>query len=109
LCTFSPCIEQTQRLCERLRCPGQRVTSESGDINGPETAAPDFIDIRTVEALSKYFVPVFKRSREESCSGEMLNNSAESCLAAETLRFKPATVSKGHSAYLTFARRRIHR
>ncbi|EPY27493.1 tRNA (adenine-N1-)-methyltransferase catalytic subunit [Strigomonas culicis] len=77
LCTFSPCIEQTQRTAERLR------------------AAPhDFIDIRTVEALTKDFSPVYKRAREEG-GGQ------------DRVKFRASLVSKGHSAYLTFARRRL--
>ncbi|ORC87023.1 putative tRNA methyltransferase complex subunit [Trypanosoma theileri] len=79
LCTFSPCIEQSQRTAERLR-----------------QEPFEFIDIRTVEALTKYLKPIHKRAREDD---------------PQSLRFKfrPALVSKGHSAYLTFARRRLDR
>lgn len=76
LCTFSPCIEQTDRTCARLR-----------------EAPYSFVDIRTVEALTKFFDPVFKRAREEGDH--------------DRLKFRASAVSKGHSAYLTFARRRL--
>ncbi|KPI83912.1 hypothetical protein ABL78_7048 [Leptomonas seymouri] len=75
LCTFSPCIEQTQRTVEALR------------------AAPHhFVDIRTVEALTRFYDPVFKRARDARDH--------------DRIKFRPCLVSKGHSAYLTFARRR---
>ncbi|KPA85168.1 hypothetical protein ABB37_01541 [Leptomonas pyrrhocoris] len=76
LCTFSPCMEQTQRTVEALR------------------AAPHhFVDIRTVEALTKFYDPVFKRARDTRDH--------------DKIKFRPSLVSKGHSAYLTFARRRL--
>ncbi|KAG5474488.1 hypothetical protein LSCM1_03274 [Leishmania martiniquensis] len=76
LCTFSPCMEQTQRTAEALR------------------AAPHhFVDIRTVEALTKFFEPVVKRAREAH--------------DRDCVKFRSTLVSKGHSAYLTFARRRL--
>lgn len=76
LCTFSPCMEQTQRTVEALR------------------AAPHhFVDIRTVEALTKFFDPVFKRARDARDH--------------DCIKFRASLVSKGHSAYLTFARRRL--
>ncbi|KAK7195004.1 Methyltransferase domain containing protein [Novymonas esmeraldas] len=78
LCTFSPCMEQTQRTAEALR------------------AAPHpFVDIRTVEALTKYFDPVYKRARDARDH--------------DCVKFRAGLVSKGHSAYLTFARRRLCR
>ncbi|CCW62257.1 unnamed protein product [Phytomonas sp. EM1] len=76
LCTFSPCIEQTQRTASKLREPPQ-----------------DFVDVHTVEALTKFYEPIYKRAR---VAGDR-----------EGLRFRPALVSKGHSSYLTFARRRL--
>lgn len=120
LCTFSPCIEQVQRTLEKLRQDG------------------DFIDIRTVEALTKFFDPVFKRTRqpevEEESEGTTTTASSGSSATAgteaegtsnssngkgeedatrkrpryvESLHFRAAMASKGHSAYLTFARRRF--
>lgn len=87
LCTFSPCVEQTQRTCERLR------------------ANPaDFVDIRTVEALTKEYEPMFsKKRRVEAIPGS--TDVKESWVS--NLQFCPQPVSKGHSAYLTFARRRL--
>ncbi|KAF8275761.1 hypothetical protein C3747_334g23 [Trypanosoma cruzi] len=79
LCTFSPCIEQSQRTAQRLR-----------------EEPFEFIDIRTVEALTKYFKPSFKRDREEDGR-------------PSRPKLRPTLVSKGHSAYLTFARRRLER
>lgn len=99
LATFSPCIEQTQRLCARLR-------------EGPDY---EFVDIRTVEALTKYFEPCapalpasvagVKRQRV----GEEEGNESSSSDRQRTNRTKlrACPVSKGHSAYLTFARRRL--
>lgn len=104
LATFSPCVEQTQRLCDALR------------------AAPHhFLDIRTVEAVTKQFDAVktgsstagsggrgganhLKRDREEGREEEGPAEEEKSLLAP---RLRPAAVSKGHSAYLTFARRRL--
>lgn len=76
LCTFSPCIEQTQRTAAALR-----------------EAPYDFLDIRTVESLTKYFDPVYKRARDAGDS--------------DAVKLRASLVSKGHSAYLTFARRRL--
>lgn len=121
LATFSPCIEQTQRLCARLR-------------EGPKH---DFVDIRTVEVLSKQFEAcasysgdvlsssdshssngaIRKRSREELLSSEDdsgKTHAGEKCKSgsrndvaslSKVLKLRPCSVSKGHSAYLTFARR----
>lgn len=126
LCTFSPCIEQTQRTCERLR-----------------QEPSEFIDIRTVEALTKYFDPVFKRTRlpdddeavglgtevQEDAQADPQVESTASTAPADakapsaattgdkrekrsyrvSVHFRAAMTSKGHSAYLTFARRRLPR
>jgi tRNA (adenine57-N1/adenine58-N1)-methyltransferase catalytic subunit len=104
LCTFSPCIEQTQRTCDRLR-------------QDPS----EFVDIRTVEALTKFFDPVFKRTRLENSDevetkGETMEATNETTDAErkrpryrESVMFRPQSASKGHSAYLTFARRRLTR
>jgi tRNA (adenine57-N1/adenine58-N1)-methyltransferase catalytic subunit len=97
LCTFSPCIEQTQRTCDRLR-----------------QEPSEFIDIRTVEALTKYFDPVFKRTRLEEVA-EVSEGHAQDDASRkrpryrESVMFRPQMASKGHSAYLTFARRRLPR
>lgn len=128
LATFSPCIEQTQRLCARLR-------------EGPNH---EFVDIRTVEVLTKYYEPCtfnavdhrsfcasssdsgigVKRTCEEATSSPSPPSHAEgsSEIAEEpkgttaemgkskmnkVLKLRPSPVSKGHSAYLTFARRRL--
>lgn len=123
LATFSPCIEQTQRLCARLR-------------EGPNH---DFVDIRTVEVLSKQFEACASYSGEVSSSSnshsssvanrkrsreELLASYDESCKApagdacknsfggvatsmSKVLKLRPCPISKGHSAYLTFARRSL--
>lgn len=114
LCTFSPCIEQTQRLCDQLR----------------GTSGREFVDIRTVEVLTKYFeagarprenftlpLPTApageKRPRTESEEGaeavsSLSSNKPQNSLRANVApKLKPCPVSKGHSAYLTFARRRV--
>nr|CCC95734.1 unnamed protein product [Trypanosoma congolense IL3000] len=85
LCTFSPCIEQTQRTAQRLRQPPH-----------------EFIDIRTVEVVRKYINPVCKKrprrdGEEEGCDDK----------PSYRYKFRPALVSMGHTAYLTFARRRL--
>lgn len=90
LCTFSPCIEQTQRLCDRLR-----------------EDPLDFVDIRTVEALTRFYEPVStKRRRLEPKEGNNAYVDDEDP-TLNKIMFKPETSSKGHSAYLTFARRRL--
>ncbi|EAN80117.1 hypothetical protein, conserved [Trypanosoma brucei brucei TREU927] len=87
LCTFSPCIEQTQRTAQRLR-----------------QAPQEFIDIRTVEVVRKFINPVCrKRNHSEGTEGE--SNNKPTC----RFKFRPALVSMGHTAYLTFARRRLER
>uniref|UniRef100_A0A0A9XXS1 tRNA (adenine(58)-N(1))-methyltransferase n=1 Tax=Lygus hesperus TaxID=30085 RepID=A0A0A9XXS1_LYGHE len=90
LCTFSPCIEQTQRTVEALK------------------AAPHaFVDIRTVEALTRFYDPVYKRhrTRDKDCGANTIeaNNTNKN----SHIRFRPSLTSKGHSAYLTFARRSL--
>ena len=89
LCTFSPCIEQTQRTCDALR----KDPSE-------------FVDIRTVEVLTKFFDPVFKRRRVEMATS---SDAATKTTESTTIYFAPQQTSKGHSAYLTFSRRRLGR
>ena len=87
LCTFSPCVEQTQRTCERLRANHL-----------------EFVDVRTVEVLTKEYEPMFsKKRRVETIPGS--DATKESWVS--NLQFRPQPVSKGHSAYLTFARRRL--
>ncbi|KAG8344559.1 putative tRNA methyltransferase complex subunit [Trypanosoma vivax] len=90
LCTFSPCIEQTQRTAQRLR-----------------QAPHEFIDIRTVEVLRKSINPVLrKRGRRE---GDVGDGAHQEERPSARYKFRPALVSMGHSAYLTFARRRLER
>lgn len=101
LATFSPCIEQTQRLCQQLREPPH-----------------EFVDIRTVEALTKFFEPgpsartPRKRQRDDETSPGVGADDGLAVLSASEAtkgysKLRPCPVSKGHSAYLTFARRRL--
>lgn len=118
LCTFSPCIEQTQRLCEALRTGA---------------GAGEFLDVHTVESLTRDHQPLprsrvgQKRPREEGNGGgsdEGENDGAapnaggggqepatKSAVASGFFPppqyFKCNAVAKGHSAFLTFARRRL--
>ena len=101
LCTFSPCIEQTQKLCAALR------------------ESDEFLDLHTVEALTREYQPVFpsatpagkpgKRERRplEATSGEGEAVPVPQQHRCEGVQFKPRAPGKGHSAFLTFARRRI--
>ena len=90
ICTFSPCIEQTQRLCDRLR-----------------EDPLDFVDVRTVEALTRYYEPVNPKRRRMEYKDDANNIYRDEDPTADTIMFKPEPGSKGHSAYLTFARRRL--
>ena len=103
ICSFSPCVEQTQKLCAALR----------DEPNGV------FVDIHTVETLGREHVPIqhisgielgTKRPRTDTPEPEDANGSASgtvevaTLLAQQTPYFRPAANNKGHSAFLTFAR-----
>lgn len=139
VCSFSPCIEQTQRFCEAIR------------------ATELFVDVRTVEALAHDYVPVFntegererraqgaeagasgdaKRKRDdadvgdreeaaegaaEGAEAEAMPADADATRPATTatanakcrndtrrpLHFRPVHMMKSHTAFLTFARRKL--
>ena len=78
VCSFSPCIEQAQKFCSAIDTAGE------------------YILVRTVEALTKEFKAVFPEKRQREEGG-----------FAAQVKFKPQQLGKGHSAYLTFAQRRI--
>ncbi|KAE8668702.1 Detected protein of confused Function [Hibiscus syriacus] len=99
LCSFSPCIEQVQRSCETLRS--------------------DFTDIRTFEILLRMYelrewkidhskfedgssiaYPPCKR-RQPSSEVSVGENTSSPAVVA-----RPSAETRGHTGYLTFARRK---
>lgn len=99
LCSFSPCIEQVQRVCETLR--------------------EDFTDIRTFETLLRAYE--VREAKLEGCQGDnsvsvgvlqskkRRQRSSEGSNAQETqgssiAMARPCAEAKGHTGYLTFAR-----
>jgi tRNA (adenine57-N1/adenine58-N1)-methyltransferase len=131
VCSYSPCIEQTQRFCDALR------------------ASDAFFDIHTVEALAHDHVPIFVQKNEAGRrrARDVIEQAAEAAereadaalqpaatvnpeagdggaappvdVAAASARatastapapgvrgFCPQALGRGHTAYLTFARRR---
>jgi tRNA (adenine57-N1/adenine58-N1)-methyltransferase len=124
-CSYSPCIEQSQRYCDALRRSGC------------------FFDIVTIEALSHEHVPIFlTRPDRRRLRGTPLDSFAipvssasasasagEAAVAAappvagksnaeaaddedaggegqRERAYRPVATDRGHTAYLTFARRR---
>ncbi|XP_074292066.1 uncharacterized protein LOC141618904 [Silene latifolia] len=99
LCSFSPCIEQVQRSCENLRT--------------------NFTDIRTFEVLLRTYE--IKEVISESSQGDenvsfksppckkrqhsTEKSSAINASATTTVMAKPCAETRGHTGYLTFARR----
>lgn len=101
LCSFSPCIEQVQRSCEAMR--------------------PFFTDIRTFEILLRTYDVnegalksataneeanvgrLCKKKRKVRPAGEVLDSTQSSCVMV-----KPCNTARGHTGYLTFARRSVH-
>lgn len=100
LCSFSPCIEQVQRSCETLRA--------------------SFTDIRTFEILLRSYevkegnlgsfeadengsVGSFSGKRKKR-SGD--GNNEREISSSQSIMVKPSAESRGHTGYLTFARRR---
>ena len=83
-CSFSPCIEQTQKLVNALM----------------EECDDCFASIRTVEALGREYQPSTYRSKRER-GGDGIQEATE-----EVPQFVPNGVVKGHSAFLTFCRKR---
>ncbi len=105
VCSYSPCIEQTQRFCEALR------RSEC------------FFDIHTVEALAREHVPIFTQrnerrrlrdtgllpssTAEEDGSGEASNSAKDPNALPSSIRgYCPQNTGRGHTAFLTFAKRK---
>ncbi|MQM05520.1 hypothetical protein Taro_038335, partial [Colocasia esculenta] len=98
LCSFSPCIEQVQRLCETLRS--------------------NFTDIRTFEVLLRTYEvrevrlegagdehvtvgnPPCKRKQRTSSE----ENNGNRGTVASSVMAKPCGETRGHTGYLTFAR-----
>ena len=98
VCSYSPCIEQSQRFCDALR------RSEC------------FYDIHTVEALAREYVPIFasrhektakRRQREETAVAAGMSAASVVDDPMDSIKgFTPQATGRGHTAYLTFARRR---
>ncbi|GAB2225766.1 hypothetical protein Droror1_Dr00021531 [Drosera rotundifolia] len=98
LCSFSPCIEQVQRSCETLKSK--------------------FTDIRTFEVLLRTYevkeVITASGLSEDGCSMRPCKrrqrpsggtNASESPIPS-TIMAKPSAEARGHTGYLTFARRK---
>ncbi|KAF7001406.1 hypothetical protein CFC21_017083 [Triticum aestivum] len=102
LCSFSPCIEQVQRACETMRSC--------------------FTDIRTFEILLRTYEvhegalksATVNEASSEGCSlpgkkrkirsaGEALDSTQTSSVIA-----RPCSTARGHTGYLTFARKSVH-
>ncbi|KAK8710243.1 hypothetical protein V6N13_145577 [Hibiscus sabdariffa] len=99
LCSFSPCIEQVQRSCETLRS--------------------DFTDIRTFEILLRsYEVREWKLDHSKPNDGSSVacppckrrQTSIEVSVGDNTnspaVMARPSAETRGHTGYLTFARRK---
>ncbi|KAE8672438.1 tRNA (adenine(58)-N(1))-methyltransferase catalytic subunit TRMT61A [Hibiscus syriacus] len=99
LCSFSPCIEQVQRSCETLRS--------------------DFTDIRTFEILLRtYEVREWKMDHSKFEDGSSIAGppckrrqpSSEASVGDDTsfpaVVARPSAETRGHTGYLTFARRK---
>jgi tRNA (adenine57-N1/adenine58-N1)-methyltransferase len=103
VCSYSPCIEQTQKLCAALR------------------NCDEFLDLHTVEVVNREYAPVFptaerrasaaavgaKRDRPEGGAADAAPTPPPQPTArGDGIQLRPRPDGKGHSAYLTFARRR---
>ena len=94
VCSYSPCIEQTLKFCTALRKSGE------------------FLDLHTVEALTREYAPVFPSHEApapapaKQADGNDAAPPATRVVRREGVQFTPRPEGKGHSAYLTFARRR---
>jgi tRNA (adenine57-N1/adenine58-N1)-methyltransferase len=122
VCSFSPCIEQVQRTCEVLG---------SGHFNDIRTfeVLLRFYEVRR-NNLSKSFEfseqvgdgafksPPYKRQRGQKPVGdglqesenqecESLGNQKAEKQAVQTVLARPYPETKGHTGYLTFARRSV--
>lgn len=96
-CSFSPCIEQTQRLCDAARASGQ------------------FQDLRTIEVLSREY-HVTRQAPRGSHDGAATVGAKRARASTTTppddeavpsgIRVESRPVGRGHTAFLTFCRRR---
>uniref|UniRef100_A0A0A9DGU1 tRNA (adenine(58)-N(1))-methyltransferase n=1 Tax=Arundo donax TaxID=35708 RepID=A0A0A9DGU1_ARUDO len=102
LCSFSPCIEQVQRVCEAMRSC--------------------FTDIRTFEILLRTYEVrdgslKSASANEEDTVGPLPQKRKKFAPAGEnsdctqknsSVLVRPCSTARGHTGYLTFARLRVN-
>ena len=107
-CSFSPCIEQVQR------CAAVLSEQHFGDIETIECLLRPF-DVRTVE-LQKVVMSTSNNSSDDTgsnlndtsssdCNTQLLKRKRETFKHPQVLITRPHTDIRGHTGYLTFARK----
>ena len=102
LCSFSPCIEQVQRACETMRSCFTDIRTFEILLRTYEVHEGALKSATANEASSEGSSLPGKKRKIRS-AGEALDSTQTSSVIA-----RPCSTARGHTGYLTFARKSVH-
>ncbi|KAM0878998.1 hypothetical protein ACQ4PT_034515 [Festuca glaucescens] len=101
LCSFSPCIEQVQRACEAMRSCFTDIRTFEILLRTYDVDEGALKSATANEAANLGSVP--EKKRKIRTGGEAFDSTQTSSVMA-----RPCSTARGHTGYLTFARRSVH-
>ncbi|XP_051216597.1 uncharacterized protein [Lolium perenne] len=101
LCSFSPCIEQVQRACEAMRSCFTDIRTFEILLRTYDVHEGALKSATANEAANLGSVP--EKKRKIRTGGEAFDSTQTSSVMA-----RPCSTARGHTGYLTFARRSVH-
>ncbi|XP_047068970.1 tRNA (adenine(58)-N(1))-methyltransferase catalytic subunit trmt61a-like [Lolium rigidum] len=101
LCSFSPCIEQVQRACEAMRSCFTDIRTFEILLRTYDVHEGVLKSATANEAANLGSVP--EKKRKIRTGGEAFDSTQTSSVMA-----RPCSTARGHTGYLTFARRSVH-
>ncbi|KAM0824619.1 hypothetical protein ACQ4PT_070071 [Festuca glaucescens] len=100
LCSFSPCIEQVQRACEAMRSCFTDIRTFEVLLRTYDVHEGALKSATVNEAANVGSLP--EKKRKFRSAGEAFDSTQTSVMA------RPCSTARGHTGYLTFARRSVH-
>uniref|UniRef100_A0ACD5UPF1 Uncharacterized protein n=1 Tax=Avena sativa TaxID=4498 RepID=A0ACD5UPF1_AVESA len=101
LCSFSPCIEQVQRACEAMRSCFTDIRTFEILLRTYDVHEGALKSATANEAANVGSIP--EKKRKIRSAGEAFDSTQTSSVMA-----RPSSIARGHTGYLTFARRSVH-